>query len=345
MRALVMTEHGELDVLAHRDDVPDPAPGRGEVLIRVSASSVNNTDVWTRRGAYGTAEDPDAIVGWRGVAIDVPRIQGGDAVGTVEAVGVGAPEGLLGRRVLVDPARYGDDGETPNAVMGSEFDGGFAELVAVDAAHVHDVTDSPLTDHELAALPIAYGTAMGMLKRGDVGEGDRVVVTGASGGVGIAAVGLAAALGATVIGVTTADGADAVRRAGATATVDRHDGPPATQVVDQHGPIDAVIDVVGGSGFGSWLGALTPHGRIVVAGAVAGAVVEIDLRTLYLHQRRIIGSTMHTPAVFAELVEVAIAGGLEVPIAAVYPLEELVAAQEAFLLGDAVGKIVIQVAV
>lgn len=344
MRAVVMTAHGGPEVLALRD-LPVPEPGPGQVRVRVSAAAVNNTDLWTREGAYGRPDDPDVVAGWKGVPIDVPRVQGADAVGVVDAVGPGSDPGLVGRRVLVDPARYDGegDGATVAAVLGSEWDGAFAEMLLADAARVHDVSDSPLTDHELAALPIAYGTAMGMLSRAEVVAGERVVVTGASGGVGTAAVQLAAQRGATVIGVTTARSAADVLAAGAAATVDRRASDPAELVEQQHGPVDVVVDVVGGPGFGRWLGALAPRGRIVVAGAVAGPVVELDLRTLYLQQRRIIGSTMHTPAVFAELVEVARRGGFRVPVAAVFPLERLADAQRAFRSGDAFGKVVIDV--
>lgn len=127
------------------------------------------------------------------------------------------------------------------ALLGSERDGGFAEAVTVDVAQVHDVSGSPLRDAELACLPIAYGTATGVLNRGRARSGECVVVTGASGGVGI----------------------------------------------------DLVADVVAGELFTPWPGLVSRRGRIVVAGAIAGPVVPLDLRQLYLQQRMIIGSTMH----------------------------------------------------
>lgn len=343
MRAVVMTRHGGPEALELRD-LPAPDPGPGQVRVRVAAAAVNNTDLWTREGAYGTAADPVEQVGWRGVPIDVPRVQGGDACGRIDAVGPGVTD-RVGERVVIDPARYGHDGPdaTPVAVLGSEFDGAFAEQVVVDADRAHDVTTSPLSDRELAALPIAYGTAMGMLDRADVRAGERVVVTGASGGVGIAAVQLAERLGAEVLAVTTADSAEAVREAGAHHVVDRRAGDPASQVRDLHGSVDAVVDVVGGDGFGGWLEPLVSGGRIVVAGAVAGPVVSLDLRRLYLGQHRIIGSTMHTPAQFARLVALARDGGFAVPIAATFPLERLVDAQAAFADGAHVGKIIVDV--
>lgn len=113
MTAAVLTGHGGPGMLEVRDDVEVPRPGRGEVLVRIAAAAVNNTDIWTRKGAYGNPADPDAVAGWQRVALDVPRIQGGDIAGEVVALGPEADETLLGCRVLVDPTRYADDGDEP----------------------------------------------------------------------------------------------------------------------------------------------------------------------------------------------------------------------------------------
>lgn len=312
--------------------------------MSVAASSVNNTDIWSREGAYGTATDPTALAGWRGVPLSFPRIQGGDIAGTVVAEGPGVA-GLNGRRVLVDCVSvYSGDGQdaTPVELLGSERDGGFAQFVAVPAGRVHDVTDSPLSDEELACLPIAYGTAMGMVERGCVSAGETVVVTGASGGVGLGAVQLAAAGGAEVTAVTSADKATAVLAAGARQVVDRQAGDVHSQVAAAVGrPVDAVLDVVGGGDFAGWSGLLGSGGRIVVAGAIAGPVVTLDLRQLYLDQRRIIGSTMHTPAHFSHLVELARSGAIHPVVAGRFPLSAIRQAQEEFAAKAFVGKLVV----
>ena len=350
MLAAVLTGHGGPERLEVRDDVPVPHPARGEVLVEVTAAAVNNTDLWTREGAYGRADDPQAVAGWRGVPLDVPRIQGGDVVGVVTAVGDEVDAHIVGRRVLIDPTRY-DDGDggtddtaepTLQAVLGSEQDGGFAEYVVIAAEQAHDVTDSPLTDEQLACLPIAYGTATGMLERAEVRAEETVVVTGASGGVGLALVQLAHARGARVIALTSADHAAAVRDAGASQVVVRDAGSVPGRVRDAAAaPIAVVADVVGGWVFEQLFPLLATGGRWVTCGAIAGPLVSLDLRQLYLHRRRLIGSTMHTPAQFRRLVDDARHGRIDPLVARTYPLTEIHAAQADFAAGSQVGKLVL----
>ena len=341
MRAALITRHGGLDAIEVRQ-VPVPRPGPGEVLVGVAAAGCNNTDLWTREGAYGSADDPDAQAGWRG-PLDFPRIQGADVAGTVVAAGDPASE-LVGSRVLVDPALY--DGPGPDAkpvdILGSERDGGFAEYVVVPADRAHRVDGSPLGDAELAALPIAYGTALGMLERGGVSEGHTVLVTGASGGVGLAAVQLAAARGARVVAVCSGDKGDAVRAAGAHDVVDRGRG----QVVDDATAAapqgyDAVIDVVAGPTVGRGLGLLRPGGRWVVAGALGGWAVELDVRRLYLADLSLVGSTMHTPSMFEQLVDIARRGEVRPVVAATFDLGDLAEAQRELARRHHVGKLVV----
>lgn len=312
--------------------------------LHVRAAGVNNTDIWTREGRYGAADDPDAVAGWLGVPIDCPRIQGADIAGVVDEVGTDVDPRWIGRRVLVDPAEYSDatdDGDVV-ALLGSERDGGFAEYVVADVDQVHDVSASPLEDIELAALPIAYGTALGLLARGRARDGESVLVTGASGGVGVALVQLAHARGLRVLALSTADKADRLRDLGADVVLDRRSASlPADVAAAAPGGLDLVTDVVGGEMFSAWPGLLARRGRVAVAGAIAGPVVRLDLRQVYLQQRQIIGSTMHTRAHFRSLVGHAVRGDVRPPIAGVFPLEEVVAAQDAMRSGGAVGKVVI----
>ncbi|MGB3185882.1 MAG: zinc-binding dehydrogenase [Ornithinimicrobium sp.] len=341
--AAVLLHHGgpEALVIDETWQVRDPDPG--EVLIRVHAAGVNNTDLWTRQGAYGVPGDPDALYGALG-RINFPRVQGGDACGVVVTAGNAQDAEWVNRRVLVDPAAYGSAASNamPVGYQGSEYDGGFAGYLVARTDHVHDVTDSPLSDEELAALPVAYGTAARMLRRADVGSRSTVVVTGASGGVGIALVQLAAALGATVIGVTTTAKREAVTSAGAHHTACRDEGEVADRIREiAPDGVDVVADVVGGPGMAALLPLLVDDGCWVIAGAIAGPVVEFDLRRLYLHSVRMVGSSMHTPADFAALVQMARQGLVRPPIAGRYRLRDIGQAQEDFAASNHVGKIVL----
>jgi NADPH:quinone reductase-like Zn-dependent oxidoreductase len=342
MRAAVITHHGGLEAIELRD-VPVPRPGPGEVLVRVGAAGCNNTDLWTREGSYGSADDPDAKAGWLG-PLDFPRVQGADVAGTVVAGGDAQGAGLVGSRVLVDPALY--DGPGPDArvadVLGSERDGGFAEFVLVPTVRAHAVDGSPLSDVELAALPIAYGTALGMLERGSVTGEHTVLVTGASGGVGLAAVQLAHARGARVVAVCSGAKAEAVRAAGADDVVDRNRGQVLADAAEA-APVgyDVVVDVVAGAAVGPGLGLLRAGGRWVVAGALDGWAVDLDVRRLYLANLSLVGSTMHTPRVFDRLVEIARRGEVRPVIAATFPLDELAEAQRQLARRQHVGKLVV----
>ena len=200
MRAVLLTGHGGPERLDYREDVAEPEPGAGEVLIAVGAAAINNTDIWTREGAYGSADDPAAVSGWRREPMAFPRIQGADVAGRIVAVGAGVPETRIGERVIVNPVLYSDlgDGLVGMGYLGSERDGGFAEFVAVPAANALAI-ESDLGDAELASFPTAYLTAEGMLDRARVAAGEMLLVTGASGGVGSALVQLARARDARVV--------------------------------------------------------------------------------------------------------------------------------------------------
>ena len=342
-RAVVLLRHGGPECQEWREDWVVPDPGPDEVLVEVGAAGVNNTDIWTREGAYGAPGDPAAQGGWLG-PLDFPRVQGGDVAGTVVAAGERAPSSLEGRRVLVDPAFYRDPGTAapPVAYLGSERDGGFSGHLVVPADHVHDVDDSPLSTVELACLPVAYGTATRMLRRAGVGQGETVLVTGASGGVGLALVQLATALGARVVAVTSGAKGEAVREAGADVTVDR-DGDDLAGQVRAAAPegLHVVADVVGGPAMGSLLPLLTDEGRWVVAGAIGGPVVELDLRRLYLHSRTLVGSSMHTRADFDALVATARAGTVRPVVGARYALRDIDRAQQHLRDPALVGKVVL----
>ena len=167
MEAAVTVGHGGPEMIEFRTDVPTPSADPGRAVVRVTAAAVNNTDIWSREGRYGTADDPDAIAGWKGTPLRFPLIQGIDVAGVVAAVGDEVGPEWIGRRVIIDSAAEYRHG-TPSRIIGSELDGGFAQFFGASVDQLHDVTDSPLTDVQLACLPTAYGTALGMLNRAAV---------------------------------------------------------------------------------------------------------------------------------------------------------------------------------
>ena len=349
MQAVLLTDHGGYDRLALREDVPVPAPPSGEVLIRVGAAGVNNTDINTRIGWYsrvvtqgtgdGAAPAHDAAdAGWTGAAVAFPRIQGADAAGRIVAVGPGVDPARIGERVLVEPV-FRNPGAAPFDVryFGADCDGGFAEFACVPAAHAHAI-ESPLSDAELASFPCSYAAAENMLTRARVAAGETVLVTGASGGVGSAAVQLARRRGARVVAMAGAEKAAAMAALGADQVLARAADPAAMLGREA---VDVVVDVVGGPAFPRLLDVLRRGGRYAVAGAIAGPVVPLDLRTLYLKDLRLLGCTVLEPGVFRVLVAAIAAGEIRPLVAATYPLRDIVAAQQAFLGKRHVGKIVL----
>jgi NADPH:quinone reductase-like Zn-dependent oxidoreductase len=313
------------------------------VLIRVGAAGLNNTDIWTREGAYGAQRDPERAQGWRGEPLAFPRIQGADIAGRIVAVGPDVPETRIGERVLVDNALYAEDGDDllEAGIIGSERDGGFAELVSVPGENAHRI-DSALSDAELASFPTAYVTAERMLNRARLAAGETVLVTGASGGVGTGLVQLAKIRRATVIGIAGHGKEDLVARIGADAVVTREENVAAAVDEALAGePLDVVADVVGGDQTRELLNLLRPGGRYVVAGAIAGPLVTVDLRTIYLKQLDVLGSTMGNRDEFAALVRHIESGRLRPLVWATYRLAELARAQADFARKDFVGKLVV----
>ena len=345
MKAVLLTGHGGPEKLEYREDVPIPEPAAGEVLIRVGAAGVNNTDIWTREGAYGSDDDPESTGGWRREPMGFPRIQGLDIVGRTERVGAGVSESRVGERVMVDFVLYsgeGEEGLVDADIIGSERDGGFAEYVAVPAENTHEI-NSPLSDEELATFPTSYVTALRMWNRARLKEGETVFVTGASGGVGSALLQLARVRGARVIALVGSGKEDRAKSLGAEATVTRGVTDLTGAVSEAAGgrPVDVVADVVGGGIFPDLLNVLRPLGRYVTAGAIAGPVVRLDLRTLYLKHLELIGSTVGTREEFAELVSLLEESKLEPLLAGTYPLSEVGRAQEDFKKKDFFGKLVL----
>lgn len=356
MQAMVLTGHGGFDKLEWHEDWPVPVVGPEQVLIRVTACGLNNTDVNTRSGwyskevteattggAYESVDEADPT--WGGAPLVFPRIQGADAVGHVVAVGAGADASLMGKRVMIDcwQRDWSDPLNKEKArYFGSEVDGGFAQYTVIDYRNVGAV-ESDLSDAELATFSCSYTTAEGMLTRADVGTGDRVLVTGASGGVGSALIQLAKRRGATVVAMASQSKHDDVAALGPDALLDRGPADLRQALRDAIGTdrVSVVADIVGGPYFAKLIDALERGGRYTCSGAIAGPIVDFDLRTFYLNDLTFTGSTVVAPEIFRNLLRYIEAREVRPALAATYPLRELHAAQQAFIDKKHTGNIVV----
>jgi NADPH:quinone reductase-like Zn-dependent oxidoreductase len=356
MNAFVLTGHGDLNVLVYHTDWPTPSPGPDDVLIRVGACGLNNTDVNTRSGWYSKAvteattgdaytkvnsEDPT----WGGAPIVFPRIQGADAVGTVVAAGEQADASLIGKRVIVDGwlRDWNDPGNrNKSGYFGSECDGGFAEYATADHRNVHAI-ESSFTDAELATFSCSYSTAEGMLSRAEVTSDDVVLIPGASGGVGSALVQLAKLRGARVVAMASESKHAEVAKLNPDAMLPRNveNLPAALQQAIGADTVSVVADVVGGDYFSTLIDRLERGGRYTCSGAIAGPMVELDLRTFYLRDLTFTGSTVLSTDVFPRLVSYIEAGKLQPMLAKSFPLSDLKIAQQAFIDKKHTGNLVV----
>ncbi len=361
MTGVQLTGYGGLEKLVYRSDLPVPRPDPGEVLIQVAAAGMNNTDINSRTGWYSQSVDSGTTAegGQEGFGVSsggmgdwtgdltFPRIQGADAVGRIVAVGAGVDPARISERVICNPYITAEDdpeGLDSAGFLGAEYDGAFAQFVKLPGRNVHALPDSlDIDDRALATLPCSGGTAMNMLLMANVGAGDRVLVTGASGGVGSLLVQIAKHLGARVVGVAGKDKQDAVLALGADAVVDRttEDLVGAARQANEGQPYNVVADVVGGESFPNYLALLRRGGRYVTAGAIGGPLVTLDLRTLYLKNLSFFGSTVYRRDTFPTLLRILAEGGLRPAVAETRPLAEIREAQESFLEKRHVGSLVL----
>ena len=333
MKAAVTAGNGGFEQLQCRV-VKRPQPRAGEVLLKVLAVGMNNTDINTRIGWYSdavsgsTAEAAEAGSrslqadgGWN-TATPFPFIQGTDCYGDVVQVGANGNKELLEKRVLVRPCmRPNGFDSMKNIWMGSDFDGAFAQFVKVPQTEVFSV-ECEWSAAELATIPCAYGTAENMIQRAGIQDGERVLITGASGGVGSAALQLVKLRGAEVIALVSSTKPDLIEVLGVES-------------------VDVVVDIVAGEAFPSFLKILRRGGRYVSAGAIDGPLVSFDTRTFYLKDLQLIGCTAWDEIVFPNLVSYIENNQIKPLLAKTFPLELITKAQQEFLLKNHVGNFVL----
>jgi NADPH:quinone reductase-like Zn-dependent oxidoreductase len=347
MMAVVTTGTGGYEMLSYTE-VPIPRPDRHEVLLQVLAAGVNNTDINTRLGWYsssvraGTGEAaavpaPRDDGGWN-AATPFPVIQGTDCCGRIVSIGEGGDAASIGARVLVRACMRPHGFDSPQTVwLGADFDGAFAQFVKVPASEVFAVACG-WSDAEPATIPCAYGTAENMIHRARLRPGARVLIAGASGGVGSAAVQLAKRRGAQVVAITSASKHDRLRAIGADEMLDRSADPVAALGKES---VDVVLDNVVGSGFRAMLEVLRRGGVYASSGAIAGPIVELDMRKVYLKDLTLIGCTAWDEPVFPNLVSYIERGEIRPLLESTYPLAQIATAQRDFGEKSHVGKLVL----
>ena len=349
MSAVLTTGHGGYEMLEFRKDIKVPSPDSDQVLIKVLGAGINNTDINTRTAWYSKSvkgetnanhsQGDDDDGSWSGEPLEFPIIQGADCYGEIVSVGGDVDAGRIGERVLVRTMQqYAVDYRPYECwTMGSECDGAFAEYMLAFSDESFKI-ESNWSNAELASIPCAYSTAENLLERSDVKEGEVVLITGASGGVGSAAIMLAKRRGARVVAVASEAKARMVQEIGTDEVIHRED-----KLIDSidNESIDVVIDLVAGESWGELLEVLKKGGRYAASGAIAGPIVELDVRTLYLKDLVLIGCTFQDRQVFQNLIGYIERNEIKPLVSKTYPLRDIVNAQKDFVSKKYVGKLVL----
>ena len=351
MHAVMLTGHGGIDMLVYKTDVEVPLPKPDEVLIHVKAAGINNTDINTRIGWYSKSVTSDTNKGgasgledakkndssWSGKPLKFPLIQGADVFGEIVNVGSDISPKRIGESVLVRTMQENPHTSENNCwTLGSECNGGFAQYTAVRSSEVF-VINSDWSDTDLGSIPCAYSTAEGLLHRAKL-EKETILITGASGGVGSAAIQLAKLRDANVIAQCAVEKKEEVIQMGADKIVFRN-----SDLLKEVGrdAVDIVIDLVGGPKWTQLLDIIKPGGRYATSGAIAGPIVKLDLRTLYLKDLTLYGCTFQSKEVFRNIIKYIEENKIKPLVAKSYPLKEIKKAQLDFLSKKFTGKLVL----
>lgn len=333
MKAVVLRELGGPENLLY-EDVPDPQPGTGEVVVKLKNAALNHRDVWIRKGLYA--------------GIKLPIILGSDGAGVVATVGDGVDKSLVGSAVIINPGLcWGADERVQSSdfrILGLPDDGTYAEYVKVPAEYIHAKPEN-LSFAEAAAIPLAGLTAYrAVVTRARVQAGETVLVTGIGGGVATFALQIARHLGARVFVTSGSDAKiERAKELGAAGGVNYKSPDWAKELValnDGQGP-DVVVDSAGGESLEKAVEIVKPAGRIVFFGATTGLAKKLDLRRIFWKQLNILGSTMGSPAEFAAMVRLYGAGGLRPAVDKIFPLAEAPASHTRMEEAEQFGKIIL----
>jgi NADPH2:quinone reductase len=327
VKAVRIHEDGGPEVLRY-EDVPDPEPGPGEVLVALRAAGLNHLDVWVRKGLPSAPK---------------PRILGADGAGIVVALGEGAKGFERDDRVVVNPGIVHDDRIT---VIGEHTDGTYCELKAIPAGQLYPLDDS-LSFEEGAAFPLVYETAHRMLvTKASVREGEWVLIWGIGGGVALAAFELCRALGAhTIVTSSSREKLERARSLGADVAVN-HFGDDVVEAVrdaTEGRGADVVVETVGEATWERSLAAARYEGRVVVCGATSGHSPPARLYRLWWKQLVVYGSTMGLPSDFEAAYDLIRAGRARVHVDSVFPLADTARAHERLESGAQFGKVVLAI--
>jgi NADPH2:quinone reductase len=338
VKAAVFSEFGGPEVV-RLEDVELPEPGPGEVRIAVRAAAMNHLDLWVRRGLP--------------IEITMPHIGGSDIAGIVDALGEGVGGVEEGSRVVVDPSLdyHWYDGPASDSepaefrIIGEHTQGGFAEYCVVPAANLVEIPAHVPFEDAAAASLVGVTAWRGLMVRGGLQPGERILVTGGSGGVSTVAIQMARHVGAEVFAVTS--GSENVRRLrelGAQSVYDREESDWGKQVWKDTGGVgvDLILDSVGQAVWPQCLRALAVRGRLVTYGATTGARGETEIRLVFWKQLSILGSTMGNPDDYRAALDLVFRGKVKPVIHAVLPLAKAREAHELLEAGTVFGKLVLR---
>jgi NADPH:quinone reductase-like Zn-dependent oxidoreductase len=327
VKAVRIHEDGGPEVLRY-EDVDDPTPGPGEVLVSLRAAGLNHLDVWVRKGLP---------------SVPKPRILGADGAGVVAALGDGVAGFEVGERVVVNPGIPHDGRIT---VIGEHTDGTYCELKPIPATQLYPLDDT-LSFEEGAAFPLTFETAHRMLvTKAAVREGEWVLIWGIGGGVALAAFEIARALGArTIVTSSSAEKLEKARALGADLAVDHQDDDVVQAVKETTGGkgVEVVVETVGEATWERSLAAAAQDGRIVVCGATSGHSPPARLYRLWWKQLVVYGSTMGMPLDFVGAYELIRTGRARIHVDSVFSLAEAAAAHERLESGAQFGKVVLSI--